>query len=64
MANNILKVYALFQTDLHKSHSSRVFFGIFDSEVKAIDKAKEEDLYTSDSEVVILECTMNEFYEQ
>lgn len=57
-------IYLLFQTDVWKTKSSRVFFGAFDSERKAIDAAKENDLFNDDAEVLVLETTLNEFYEQ
>lgn len=56
-------VFVLFQTDVWQSYSSRVFFGVFSSKVKAIDAAKENGLYHSDAEVVIIECEMNKFGE-
>lgn len=59
-----MKVYVLFETDLQKSHSSRVFLGVFNSEKKAIDEAKKGNCYTNETEVVILECELNEFLEQ
>ena len=59
-----MKVYVLFQTDVWKTHRSRVFFGVFDTEVNAIDAAKKNDLYHHDAEVVILECELNKFEEQ
>jgi len=58
-----LLVYVLFQTDVYQSESSRVFFGVFSSWDNAVDAAKEEDLYTNDSEVVIIETTLDEFSE-
>jgi len=57
-------VYVLFETDLQKSKRSHVFLGVFSSRTEAIDKAKENDCYSSETEVVILECTLNEFMEQ
>lgn len=63
LKSNNMKVYALFQTDVWKSNSSRVFCGLFSSEIKAIDAAKKEGLYTSESEVVILECEIDKFEE-
>lgn len=55
--------FVLFQTDIYKSKKSRVFFGVFSTEVKAIDAAKENDLYTHDAEVVIIECETDKFDE-
>ena len=40
------KVYVLFQTDIWKTKSSRVCFGVFLYENAAIDAAKENGLYT------------------
>ncbi|RHF02011.1 hypothetical protein DW701_17455 [Bacteroides eggerthii] len=58
-----MKAYILFQTDVYKSKHSRVCFGVFSSEVKAIDTAKENNLYTDQAEVVIIECEINQFEE-
>lgn len=41
-----MTVFVLFQTDIHRTRVSRVFFGVFTSEAKAIDQAKENGLYT------------------
>lgn len=56
-------MYILFQTDVYRSKKSRVCFGVYSSSVKAIDAAKENDLYTSDAEVVIIECDLDQFEE-
>ncbi|RHV96000.1 hypothetical protein DXA95_06150 [Odoribacter sp. OF09-27XD] len=56
-------VYILFQTDIYKTKSSRVYFGIYSSEERAIEAAKKNDLYTHQAEVVILECEINTFAE-
>lgn len=56
-------VFVLFQTDVHRTRASRVFFGVFSTEAKAIDLAKENGLYTHDAEVVIIECEMDKFGE-
>lgn len=58
-----MKAYILFQTDIYKSKRSRVCFGVFSSEVKAIDAAKENDLYSHESEVLIIECEIDQFEE-
>ncbi len=47
-------VFVLFQTDVHRTKASRVFFGVFSTEVKAIDHAKQNGLYHHDAEVVII----------
>lgn len=56
-------VYILFQTDVHKTKSSRIWFGVYSSEEKAIEAAKKNDLYTHQAEVVILECDIDSFSE-
>lgn len=58
-----MTVFVLFQTDVWQTYSSRVFFGVFSSEVKVIDAAKENGLYTSDAEVVIVECEIDNYNE-
>jgi len=58
-----MTVFILFQTDIYKSRASRVFFGAFSTEVKAIDHAKENGLYIHDAEVVIIECDIDKFNE-
>ncbi len=58
-----MTVFVLFQTDIHRTRASRVFFGVFTSEAKAIDHAKENGLYTHDAEVVIIECETDKFGE-
>lgn len=57
-------VFVLFQTDTHRSRRSRVFCGVFPSEWEAVAAAKENDLYTCDSEVEIVECEIGKFEEQ
>jgi hypothetical protein len=56
-------LFILYQTDKWKSKASRVCFGIFDSRIKAIESAKWNELYSCNSEVVIIEITINEFKE-
>ena len=56
-------LFILFQTDLYKSRHSRVCFGVFSSFDKANGHAKENDLYSCQSEVVIIECTLDKFAE-
>lgn len=58
-----MKLFILYQTDIWKSKISRVFFGIFDSRLKAIDSTKYNGLYCSNAEVVIEEVTLNIFEE-
>jgi len=58
-----MPVFILFQTDIYKTKSTRVFFGVFGTEIKAIDAARDNDLYSHESEVVIIETTLNQFGE-
>jgi hypothetical protein len=58
-----MKVFVLFQTDIYHTRASRVFCGVFSTEAKAIDHAKENGLYTHDAEVVIIECEIDKFGE-
>lgn len=63
LKNQAATVYILFQTDIYKTKSSRVCFGVYFSEERAIEAAKKNDLYTHQAEVVILECEMDTFAE-
>ena len=58
-----MKLFILYQTDKWKYKASRVCFGIFDTRAKAIDCAKWQELYNFNSEVVVLEVTLNLFEE-
>ena len=58
-----MKLFILYQTDNWKSKASRVCFGVFDTRAKAIDSAKWQELYNHNSEVVVLEVTLNLFEE-
>ena len=58
-----MSVFLLFQTDNWKSKASRVCFGVFDTRAKAIDSAKWQKLYNFNSEVVVVEVTLNLFEE-
>lgn len=58
-----MTVFILFQTDIHRTRASRVFFGVFTSEALTIDHAKENGLYTCDAEVEIIECETDKFGE-
>lgn len=58
-----MTAFVLFQTDVHRTRASRVFFGVFSTEAKAVDHAKENGLYTHDSEVVIIGCELDKFGE-
>ena len=59
--NGIL--YLLYQTDIWKSKSSYVCFGVFDSFEHANVQAKKQDLYNHNSEVVIQPVKVNQFAE-
>ncbi len=58
-----MTLFILYQTDVWKTKSSRIYFGIFDRRIKAVDIAKYNGLYTSGAEVVIEEVTLNQFQE-
>jgi hypothetical protein len=58
-----MNLFILYQTDIWKSKFSRICCGVFDSRAKAIDHAKYNGLYRSDTEVVILEVILNRFQE-
>jgi hypothetical protein len=58
-----MKLFILYQTDIWKTKISRVFFGIFDSRIKALDCAKYNGLYCRNAKVVIEEVTLNIFEE-
>ena len=53
----------LFQTDKWKTKASRVFFGIFDCRIKALDFAKYNNLSSTESTIVVLEVALNQFGE-
>ena len=56
--NGIL--YLLYQTDIWKSKSSYVCFGVFDSFEHANEQAKKNDLYNNNSEIVIKPVKINQ----
>lgn len=58
-----MQVFVLFQTDTHRTKQSRVFFGVFTSFEAANQAAKDNDLYTSDAEVVIAEAELDKYNE-
>lgn len=58
-----MTVYILYQTDVHRTRASRVFFGVFSTKAKAIDHAKENGLYAHDAEIAIIECEIDKFGE-
>jgi hypothetical protein len=58
-----MKVFILFQTDIHKTAQSKVLFGVFTSEELAVSAAKENDLFSHESEILIEETNLNQFGE-
>jgi hypothetical protein len=58
-----MKLFILYQIDIWKTKTARVFFGIFDSRPKAMDCAKYNELYCNNAKVVIEEVTLNIFKE-
>jgi hypothetical protein len=58
-----MTLFILYQTDIWKSLTSRIYCGIFDCRNKAKDSAKYFGLYTKNSTAVIVEVTLNQFQE-
>jgi hypothetical protein len=58
-----MKLFILYKTDNWKSRASRECFGVFDTRAKAIESAKWQELCNHNSEVVVLEVTLNLFEE-
>lgn len=58
------KAYILFQTDIWKSKSSRVFCGVFTTYKKAFKAAEENSLFGPNSTADIVKSDMNIFREQ
>lgn len=56
-------LYVLFETDVYKSKSSRVFLGVFRTFELANTFAKKYNCYTNETEVVILEVELDKFEE-
>lgn len=56
-------LYLLYQTDVWKTKSSGVCFGVFDSFEHANEAAKKHLLYTHNAEVEIKQVKINEFAE-
>jgi hypothetical protein len=54
-----MTLFILYQTDIWKSKTSRVFYGVFDCRTKASDCAKYQGLITKTSAVVIEEVILN-----
>ena len=63
LKSKLMKLFILYQTDSWKSKALSVCFGVFDTRAKAIDSAKWQELYNHNSEVVVLEVTLNLFEE-
>ena len=55
-----MKAYTLFQTDIWKTKSSRVFCGVFTT----YKSPEENNFFGPDSTADIVECDMNIFKEQ
>ena len=55
-----MTLFILYQTDPWKTKSSRVFFGVFDCRIKAMDCAKYHNLQANNSKIVIEEVTLNQ----
>jgi hypothetical protein len=60
-----MKVYILFNTNIYGGvkKGMRFCFGVYSTEAKAVDAAKENGFYTCDSEVEIIECEIDNFEE-
>ena len=56
-----MTLYILFQTDVHKTKSSRVFCGVFNNYTIAAANAIEQGL--KEDETVIVECELDRFEE-
>lgn len=61
--NNPITVFNLFQTDIWKNKKSRVFFGTFSSFENANQAAKDLELYSYESDIVILEVAVDEVWD-
>ncbi len=55
-----MKLFILYQSDIWKTKSSRIYCGIFDSREKAIDCAKYNGLYSKYVAVIVEEVTLNQ----
>lgn len=58
-----MTLFILYQTDIWKTKTSRIYFGVFDSREKAKDCAKYYGLYVRNAKVVIEEVALNQFQE-
>jgi hypothetical protein len=61
--NDEKELFILYQTDRHLSKSSRVCFGVYDSEGKAEFEANQNSLTEYESEIHIEPCILNKFEE-
>lgn len=55
-----MTLFILYQTDIWKTKTSRIYFGVFDSREKAKDCAKYYGLYVPDAKVVIEQVALNQ----
>lgn len=58
-----MKAYILFQTDIWKTKTTRVPFGIYSTYLKALQTAKEKNLCGSNGDIEIIECEIDRFEE-
>jgi len=58
-----MKLFILYQTDIWRTKSSRVYCGIFDSRKKAVDSAQYNGLYVANCMVIVEEVELNQFNE-
>ena len=58
-----MRIYVLYQTDIWKTRLSRVLFGVFSSESNARMASEKNNLTAYSSDVLIVECELDEFYE-
>ena len=56
-------IFVMFETDLHKTKSSRVFLGAFESLDLALQNAQDNNCIRSDCKVDIIETELNNFKE-
>lgn len=59
-----MKAYILFQTNIWKSKSNRIFCGVFTTYKKAFKAAERNNLFEPNSTADIVESDMNIFREQ
>ena len=59
-----MKLFILYQSNNWKSKISRIFIGIFDSRIEALDCLKYNGLYRPNVKVIIEEVTLNIFVEK